>query len=92
MDVTLTTAPNGRIFYGQPYPLVLQCDSPDASLADACAWAHANRTGLDHKAAESGVVLLRGFSLRTDQDFDAFVSRSDSRTSPTRNRFQTPCA
>ncbi|NIP97338.1 MAG: SyrP protein, partial [Akkermansiaceae bacterium] len=74
MDPTTTSAPNGKVFYDQAFPLVYQNDSRGASLADTCAWAGAKAARLDREAAQHGVLLFRGFPLVTDRDFDAFVS------------------
>ena len=73
MKVTTAILPDGKSFYGAPFPAVYQCETPDASLADACAWTTERSAALDHEAAEVGVLLFRGFPLATDRDFDAFV-------------------
>lgn len=73
MHVTRTTAPDGKSFYDQPFPLVLECGASEVSLADTLAWIRASTDDLDREAAACGVLLFRGFPLRTDRDFDAFV-------------------
>lgn len=73
MNITLTSTPDGKSFYGQPFPLVYLSDTPHAKLSDACTWAAAHRDEVDRTAAECGVLLFRGFPVRTDLDFDALV-------------------
>jgi len=55
------------------FPLVLECQSPEASLEQALDWVRAHRDELDLRAAEHGAILFRNFPTRTDQDFDAFI-------------------
>ncbi|MEO2017479.1 MAG: TauD/TfdA family dioxygenase [Fuerstiella sp.] len=59
---------------GSVFPLVITCDSSEATLAETEAWIAERRGELDAKAAEHGAVLFRGFPLATDQDFDRFVA------------------
>jgi alpha-ketoglutarate-dependent taurine dioxygenase len=58
----------------QPFPLVLGCRSPSATLADAVAWAAAERTALIQQARTHGAVLFRDFPLSEPADFDSFVA------------------
>ncbi|MEM9481162.1 MAG: TauD/TfdA family dioxygenase [Verrucomicrobiota bacterium] len=60
-------------FFGHPFPLVLQCQSPDASLDDTRDWIRENQEMLARRADDCGVILFRGFPLATDHDFDAFI-------------------
>ncbi len=59
---------------GEPFPLVLECETPDIDLASTAAWVAARREELLAEAARHGAVLFRGFPLRTAEDFDAFVA------------------
>lgn len=60
--------------YGQHvFPLILECQSPEADLETALAWVQENRDDLEAKAAAHGAVLFRNFPTRTDLDFDAFI-------------------
>lgn len=61
-------------FFGQPFPLVLQCQSADASIDDICRWVADQAAEFNTKAAEHGVILFRDFPINHDQDFDRFVS------------------
>jgi Taurine catabolism dioxygenase TauD, TfdA family len=68
----------GQQFYnGQPFPLVLECQSAGIARDAACAWVNARRDELLAQAAEHGAVLFRGFPLATADDFDAFVAAFD---------------
>ena len=67
------TFPGQKQFFGQPFPLAIRCQSPDATLDATREWIHENRATLTQRAAECGVILFRGFPLATDKDFDTFV-------------------
>lgn len=56
------------------FPLILACETPDASLADVSHWIAEHRDSLDAKASQHGAILFRGFPVTTDQDFDEFVA------------------
>lgn len=58
---------------GQPFPLVLTCQSPAADAAAACAWVQPRAASLCDQARRCGAVLFRGFPLRTASDFDQFI-------------------
>jgi len=62
---------------GSKFPLVLECQSPDADLDTALAWVHEHREELNEKASKHGSILFRGFPTKTDQDFDAFIRALD---------------
>lgn len=62
---------------GSCFPLILECQSPDADLETALAWVHENRQDLDEKATKHGSILFRNFPTKTDQDFDAFIRAFD---------------
>jgi alpha-ketoglutarate-dependent taurine dioxygenase len=59
---------------GEPFPLVLECRSPETSLDAVTAWLGAQSTQLCEQAARHGAVLFRGFPVHTAQDFDRFVT------------------
>ena len=59
---------------GSVFPLLIRCDSSDATLARTEAWIVQNSEELSAKAATHGAVLFRGFPLATDYDFDTFVA------------------
>ena len=66
-----------QIYDGQPFPLVLACRTPGATLADALSWARALGDGLDGQASRHGAVLFRSFPIATAEHFDAFVAALD---------------
>jgi hypothetical protein len=74
LRVEAVALPNQQTHYGQPFPLVLQCQTPDVTLEATAAWAAENRQPLLDRAAEYGVVLFRGFPLSTPEDFDSLVA------------------
>ena len=59
---------------GSVFPLLIVCDSSEATLEGTETWIAGNCSALDAKAAEHGAILFRGFPLVTDQDFDRFVA------------------
>src|SRR5262245_17236806 len=59
---------------GEPFPLVLECRTPSASLAALEQWLADQSEDLCRQAARHGAVLFRGFPLRTAEDFDRFVT------------------
>lgn len=56
------------------FPLVLENASPAATLTDTQNWLAQNLAELKARLATSGAILLRGFPVRTDQDFDRVVT------------------
>jgi hypothetical protein len=62
---------------GQAFPLVLACQSPEATLEAAADWVRSRRDELLTQAADHGTVLFRGFPVETATDFDAFVAAFD---------------
>jgi len=66
-----------KVVDGKPLPLLVQCNSPECSVEDAAAWTAAEQARLKSLLGEHGALLFRGFPLKTDQDFDAFVSAFD---------------
>ena len=77
VNVSSVSVAGQQTYDGQPFPLVLECQSPAISRDAACAWVHERRKDLLSQAAELGAVLFRGFPLATPEDFDAFVAAFD---------------
>jgi hypothetical protein len=68
----------GQQWYGgEPFPLVLHCQSPEMTLTAAGEWIRASGQQLLAEAARHGAILFRGFPLRAPEDFDAFVAAFD---------------
>ena len=63
-----------QTFYGEVFPLVLQCRTSQPSLSAVVEWLGDNRDELKHLSAKHGAVLFRGFPLASPEDFDAFVA------------------
>jgi alpha-ketoglutarate-dependent taurine dioxygenase len=68
------SVPGQQTEHAQVFPLVLESDSPNVTLADAVEWARANHKDLIARASEHGAVLFRGLPLHSPEDCDAFVS------------------
>jgi alpha-ketoglutarate-dependent taurine dioxygenase len=62
---------------GEPFPLVLECETPDVGQAAIRKWLSDRRDDLLGAAARHGAILFRGFPLVTPEDFDAFVAAFD---------------
>jgi len=54
------------------FPPTVEAPASLATLEAACQWLGEERQGLLRTLAQEGAVLLRGFPLRTAEDFDAF--------------------
>jgi len=76
MNVEPLTLPGQGSFFDQPFPRILQCQTPGATLPQTVDWVSAEREALEQQAAEYGAVLFRGFPLATAEDFDAFIAAS----------------
>ncbi len=59
------------------FPLVLACETSDATLDDTASWIEQNRDDLNAQASAHGAILFRDFPLTTDQDFDRFIAAFD---------------
>lgn len=59
------------------FPLVLNCESSDATLDMTTDWIRENRRLLKERSARHGAILFRGFPLSSDHEFDAFVTAFD---------------
>ncbi|MEC3769585.1 condensation domain-containing protein [Cupriavidus sp. SS-3] len=55
---------------GQTFPIVMEPASPDL---DPVAWALAHRAQIEATLCRHGGILLRGFGLRTPQEFEQFA-------------------
>jgi alpha-ketoglutarate-dependent taurine dioxygenase len=74
LKVLPITVPGQQTHYGQPFPLVLECQTRTADLDKTAEWVAERRGELLRRAAEHGAVLFRAFPLSTPQDFDRFVA------------------
>ncbi len=74
IKMNVATVPGQQTEYDHEFPLVLQCETPGATLADGVAWAQPHRDELLQKSAEHGAILFRGLPLHTPEDCDAFVA------------------
>jgi len=59
---------------GSVFPLVYCCKTAEVSNADATRWVGSKREELLQQATSHGAVLLRGFSVRSAEDFDSIIS------------------
>jgi len=55
---------------GKTFPIVIE---PGTSDIDAVGWARAQRDYIESTLCRHGGILLRGFGLRTPQEFEAFA-------------------
>ena len=77
INVTRVTVPHQQIHHGQPFPLVMECQSRSADLDAETNWIAEHRRVLLEQAAVHGAILFRGFPLVTAEDFDRFVAAFD---------------
>lgn len=56
------------------FPLVYECRDARCDASAAAAWVQGRGAALLHEARRHGALLLRGFGLRTAEDFDQFVA------------------
>lgn len=77
LEVTPIDVPGQHAFNGDAFPLVLACQTPNATLEGTVDWVRAHREELLRQASQHGAVLFRGFPLRTPQDLDAFIAAFD---------------
>lgn len=59
------------------FPLVLICSTPDATLEETVEWIQQTRNAHTQSATLHGAVLFRGFPVKTDLDFDRFITAFD---------------
>lgn len=76
-QVSEIQVPSQQTHDGRAFPLALACQSPAASLSNACGWLAAHKDDLLEQASNHGAVFFRDFPLRTAQDFDAFIAAFD---------------
>jgi hypothetical protein len=74
LDVNAVPVKGQQIVYGRPFPLVLQCQTGDATLPATVEWVSNRREELLDQCGQHGAVLFRGFPLGSPQDFDAFIA------------------
>lgn len=74
IDVREATVAGQQDWNGVAFPLILSCQSPDATLDDTSTWIAANSADLDRRAAAHGAILFRSFPVRSDLDFDTFIA------------------
>lgn len=74
LEVRPCSVPGQQEIDGQPFPLVLQCCSPEADLASVADWIASHAEALDQQCQRHGTILFRDFPLQTDQDFDRFIA------------------
>lgn len=69
-----TVAVEAQQFHPQAFPLIyaLQSDST-GGLSAVSDWVQAHRQSLQAELADHGAILFRGFPLKSDMDFDAFI-------------------
>jgi hypothetical protein len=69
-----SVAVEAQQFHPQAFPLIyaLQSDST-TDLQAVSDWVRAHRQSLHAELADHGAILFRGFPLKTDLDFDAFI-------------------
>jgi PAS domain-containing protein len=74
IDVAEQSVPGQQRYDGQPFPVVLVCRSPQATLEETCSWIGQRRDELSRRARETGALLFRDFPVKTPEDFDRFLS------------------
>ncbi|MEZ6059249.1 MAG: TauD/TfdA family dioxygenase [Planctomycetaceae bacterium] len=77
LTVAELSVPGQRTDDDVVFPLVIGCNSPNATLDDVTAWIADNRDDLDRRATQHGAILFRGFPLSSDSDFDRFIAAFD---------------
>src|SRR4051812_36184693 len=74
IDIATASISGQQTEHEQVFPLAYVCNSKNVTLADAVAWAKANRDDVIRQAGEHGAVLFRGLPLNSPDDCDAFAS------------------
>lgn len=74
LDVSPAVVAGQQHYADGPFPSVVVNRSADATLEAALDWAQANRARYVAEAEKCGTVLFRGFPLKTDLDFDRFIT------------------
>lgn len=70
---SVVDSPLSRSVGEAQFPLVVEHGGGGSSLADSLAWVTENQPEIERLLRQSGVILFRGFPLKTPEDFDAFV-------------------
>lgn len=70
---TKTISVPGQFLERGGFPLVIAPGESSATLVETCEWVTANKRQLLEQLESVGAVLLRGFDIRTDDDFDAVI-------------------
>ena len=64
----------GQILFDKTvFPLILKCETPDATLEETTGWVREHSAELDSLAFQHGAVLLRRFPVADFNDFDAVI-------------------
>lgn len=63
--------------YDQVFPLVLMPNNDTEDLNQSIDWVFDNEKELISKLNYHGVLLFRGFPIKTDRDFDSFIGAFD---------------
>ena len=60
---------------GHVFPLLYLAgrEVPNDGLSQVCAWVETNRQELSEQLSAHGAILLRGFGINSDQDFDQLI-------------------
>lgn len=74
VEVSSVSVAGQQTYADGAFPLVLQCESPQAGLDEIVAWAESHASELCEQASRHGAILFRGFPLRTAEEFDRFLS------------------
>ena len=82
LSVNAIPVPGQQTYGGKVFPLVLQCQTPGATLQESCGWIAEHRDQLLEQASEHGTILFRDFPLVTAQDFDEFIAAFDLENFP----------
>jgi len=73
LRVRESIVPEQQTHGGQSFPMVMECATPEVTLAETTAWLSAKAADLIRLSEETGAVLFRGLPVETPEDFDAFV-------------------
>jgi hypothetical protein len=82
IDMVPASIPGQQTEFEHVFPLVLKCETADATLEDAVSWVVDNRHELIKKVGEHGAILFRGLPLNSPDDCEAFVAAFDLKNFP----------
>ncbi len=77
LSVISDSLPTQHEYGDEPFPLVLQCQDAEVSLAAVEHWISESRDDLIQRVERQGAILFRGFPLRFAADFERFVAAFD---------------